>query len=91
MLSGYVYIDVAGCDLGRHVQDAKKLVRERLQFPAGYTLAWSGQYESMQRVRKRLKVLLPVTLFLLIYVNTRSAVKTLIILLAVPFSAVGAV
>jgi len=65
-----------------------------VQLPAGYSLVWSGQYEAMQRVRERLKLVLPVTLFLvlmLLYLNTRSAAKTAIIVLAVPFSAVGAI
>jgi Cu(I)/Ag(I) efflux system membrane protein CusA/SilA len=94
MLAGYVHIDVAGRDVGSYVDDAKRLVRDRVSLPPGYTLAWSGQYEAMQRVRERLKVVLPLTLFLilmLLYMNTKSAVKTLIIILAVPFSAVGAI
>ncbi|HEY1206503.1 MAG: CusA/CzcA family heavy metal efflux RND transporter [Bryobacteraceae bacterium] len=94
MLNGYVYVDVAGRDVGSYVEEAKALVRSRLSLPAGYTLQWSGQYEAMARVRERLKVVLPLTLFLiltLLYLNTRSAAKTLIIVLAVPFSAVGAV
>src|SRR5205085_11477075 len=74
--------------------DAKKLVREQIHLPAGYSLIWSGQYEAMERVRERLKVVLPLTLFLifiLLYMNTKSTAKTLLILLAVPFSAVGAI
>jgi len=94
MLNGYVYVDVAGRDVGSYVEEAKELVRRKLSLPPGYTLQWSGQYEAMARVRERLKVVLPLTLFLiltLLYLNTRSAAKTLIIVLAVPFSAVGAV
>jgi copper/silver efflux system protein len=93
-LSGYVYVDMAGRDVGRYVEDAKKAVREKVQLPTGYTLVWSGQYEYMQRVEERLFVVVPLTIFivfLLIYFNTKSAAKTLIILLAVPFSAVGAI
>ncbi|MGH9368957.1 MAG: efflux RND transporter permease subunit, partial [Thermoanaerobaculia bacterium] len=74
--------------------DAKAAVARDLKLPTGYTLIWSGQYEAMQRVREKLKVVLPVTLFLifaLLYGNTKSLPKTLLILLAVPFSAVGAV
>jgi len=70
------------------------VVAEQLTVPPGYTLGWSGQYEAMERVRERLWVVLPVTLFLiylLLYLNTRSNVKTAIILLAVPFSAIGAI
>ncbi|HYA03836.1 MAG TPA: efflux RND transporter permease subunit [Syntrophobacteria bacterium] len=93
-LSGYVYVDVSGRDIGGYVNDAKKVVREQVQLPPGYTLVWSGQYEYMQRVAERLLVVVPITIFLiflLLYFNTRSVAKTLIIFLAVPFSAVGAV
>ncbi len=93
-LSGYVYVDVSGRDIGSYVTDAKNAVSQKVSVPAGYQLVWSGQYESMQRVKERLKIVLPVTLFvvfLLLYFNTGSAVKTSIILLAVPFSAIGAV
>jgi Cu(I)/Ag(I) efflux system membrane protein CusA/SilA len=93
-LSGYVYVDVSGRDIGSYVTDAKNAVREKVSVPAGYQLVWSGQYESMQRVKERLKIVVPVTLFivfLLLYFNTGSAVKTGIILLAVPFSAIGAI
>ncbi|OGL40807.1 MAG: hypothetical protein A2043_03775 [Candidatus Schekmanbacteria bacterium GWA2_38_9] len=93
-LSGYVYVDVTGRDVGGYVADAKKAVREKVKLPPGYTLIWSGQYEYMQRVEERLMIVVPITLFiiiLLLYFNTRSAAKTLIIFLAVPFSAVGAI
>ncbi len=93
-LSGYVYVDVAGRDIGGYVQDAKRAVAEAVKVPAGTQLVWSGQYEYMERVRERLKLVVPITLFivfLLLYFNTGSAVKTCIILLAVPFSAIGAI
>jgi len=94
MLNGYVYVDVAGRDVGSYVAEAKRVVAEQVTLPPGYTLAWSGQYEAMQRVRERLKVVLPLTLFLiflLLYLNTKSTAKTVLILMAVPFSAVGAI
>jgi Cu(I)/Ag(I) efflux system membrane protein CusA/SilA len=94
MLNGYVYVDVADRDVGSYVADAKRTVREKVHLPPGYTLTWSGQYEAMERVRERLKIVLPLTLFLiflLLYLNTRSTAKTLIVLLAVPFSAIGAI
>ena len=94
LLNGYVYVDITGRDVGGYVQEAKKLLREKLTLPPGYTLTWSGQYEAMERVRQRLIIVLPVTLaviVMLLYFNTRSFAKTLIILLAVPFSAVGAI
>ena len=94
MLNGYVYVDVAGRDIGSYVAEAKRAVASQVSLPAGYSLVWSGQHEAMQRVRERLAVVLPVTLFLvlmLLYLNTRSFAKTLIIVLAVPFSAIGAI
>jgi Cu(I)/Ag(I) efflux system membrane protein CusA/SilA len=93
-LSGYVYVDVSQSDVGGYVNEAKKIIREKVQLPAGYTLVWSGQYENMQRVAERLTLVVPITIFiifLLLYFNTRSVVKTLIVFLAVPFSAVGAI
>jgi Cu(I)/Ag(I) efflux system membrane protein CusA/SilA len=93
LLTGYVYVDVAGRDVGSYVADAKLAV-SALQLPTGYTLAWSGQYEAMQRVRDRLTLVVPMTLgliLLLLYLNTKSVARTLIVILAVPFSAVGAI
>ena len=95
MLTGYVYVDVAGRDIGSYVDRGEARGRpSSVTLPAGYSLAWSGQYEAMERVRERLKLVLPITLFLvlmLLYLNTRSLAKTAIIMLAVPFSAVGAI
>ena len=94
LLSGYVYVDVSGRDVGGYVEEAKKVVRDQLHVPTGYSIAWSGQYEAMQRVRQRLTIVLPLTgllILLLLYLNTRSLTKTMIIMLAVPFSAIGAI
>ncbi len=94
LLAGYVYVDMTGRDIGTYVNEAKRAVGEKLKIPESYTLLWSGQYENMLRVRERLKVVLPLTLFIicfLLYMNTKSAVKTAIVLLAVPFSLIGAV
>ncbi len=94
MLSGYVYVDITGRDLGGYVAEAKKIVGEKLTLPAGYSLQWSGQYENMLRVKERLKVVIPLTIFLifvLLYMNTKSPVKASIVMLAVPFSLVGAI
>jgi Cu(I)/Ag(I) efflux system membrane protein CusA/SilA len=94
LLTGYVYIDTAERDPDSYMEEAGRLLREKVKVPPGYAYAWSGQYEAMQRVRERLTVVVPVTLFLilaLLYMNTRSLTKTLIILLAVPFSAIGAI
>ena len=94
MLNGYVYVDVAGRDIGGYVAEAKRVVRDQVPLPPGYTLTWSGQFEAMERVRERLKIVLPLTLFLiflLLHLNTGSTAKTMLILMAVPFSAVGAI
>ncbi len=94
LLAGYVYVDITGRDIGSYVEEAKEIVGRQLTLPQGYGLIWSGQYENMLRVKERLKIILPVTIFIiciLLYLNTRSMVKTGIVLLAVPFSLIGAV
>jgi Cu(I)/Ag(I) efflux system membrane protein CusA/SilA len=94
LLTGYVFVDVAGRDLSSYVEEARRVVSQHVPLPAGYAVLWSGQYEAMARVRSRLMFVIPVTLllvFLLLYLNTGSLVKTAIVALAVPFSAIGAV
>jgi copper/silver efflux system protein len=94
LLTGYVFVDVAGPAPGDYVAQARREVASKLHLPAGYTVLWSGQYESSERVRQRLMLVVPVTLAIilfLLYLNTQSVVKTAIITLAVPFSAVGAI
>jgi Cu(I)/Ag(I) efflux system membrane protein CusA/SilA len=94
MLAGYVYVDTAESDIGGFVAMAKKAIQQKLQLPAGYSLQWSGQFENMLRVRERLKVIVPLTIliiFVLLYMNTKNVVKTCIVLLAVPFSLIGAI
>jgi Cu(I)/Ag(I) efflux system membrane protein CusA/SilA len=93
MLDGYVYVDLAGRDAGSYVSEAAPLIRDRVKLPPGYSIAWSGQFEAMQRVRERLMLVVPLTLGLisaLLYMNTKSAARTLLVMLAVPFSCVGA-
>jgi Cu(I)/Ag(I) efflux system membrane protein CusA/SilA len=93
LLTGYVYVDVTGRDQNGYIEEATRLLREKVKLPPGYAISWSGQYEAMQRGKERLIVVVPLTLFLilfLLYLNTRSITKTLIVLLAVPFSAIGA-
>ncbi len=95
-LVGYVYIDIDSkqTDIGSYVEKAKKLVEEKIQLPVGYVINWSGQFENMERVKERLKVVIPITLVLIIFLlffNTKSWIKTAIVLLAVPFSLIGAV
>jgi copper/silver efflux system protein len=94
LLAGYVYVDLTTSDVGGYVDHAKEVVAREVTLSPGYSLEWSGQYENMLRVRERLKVVVPITLFLiffLLYMNTRSAAKAGIVMLAVPFSVVGAV
>lgn len=91
LLTAYVFVDITGRDIGGYVEEAKKKV-STLQIPEGYRLTWSGEYENLMKTHERLKMVIPLTLFLifvLIYLNTRSTVKTMIVLLAVPFSLVG--
>jgi Cu(I)/Ag(I) efflux system membrane protein CusA/SilA len=93
-LASYVYVDVAGRDIGGYVEEAKKAVAAGVALPEGYVLNWSGQYENMIRVREHLKLIVPATLvliFILLLANTRSSFKATVILLSVPFSAVGAI
>jgi len=92
-LAAYVFVTTSDPDLGGYVERAKAAVRAGITLPSGTALAWSGQYEHLLRVEQRMQVLVPLTLgliALLLYANTRSAVKTGIVLLAVPFSAIGA-
>jgi Cu(I)/Ag(I) efflux system membrane protein CusA/SilA len=94
MLAGYVYVDISSSDIGGYVERAKAAVAESVDIPTGTSVVWSGQYENMLRVRERLKVVVPVTIFLvfiLLYMNTKSMAKASIVMLAVPFSLIGAV
>lgn len=92
--NAWVYIDIKNIDVGTYVQNAKKIISEKVKLPTGYSLVWSGQYEYMQRSNERLKLLIPITLLIvlmILYVNTKSWTKTAIVMLALPFSMVGAV
>ena len=96
--NAWIYVDVKGIDIGTYVQSAQRAVNEAIakrtiQLPSGYNITWSGQYEYMLRAQQRLMIVVPLTLLLIvliIYLNTRSVIKTAIVLLAVPFSLVGA-
>ncbi len=95
-LAGWVYVDITGRDIGGYVEEAKKLVGEKIEkaglLPAGYRIEWSGQYENMLRVRERLKIVVPLTLvliFVLLYMNFKSIPAPLIILLSIPFAMTG--
>ncbi|MFQ5708686.1 MAG: efflux RND transporter permease subunit [bacterium] len=91
---GFVFVDVKEKDYGKYVREAQKYIYENVNIPPGYTLAWAGQYKYLQRLREKLTLVVPVTLFiifLLLYFNFKSIPKTLIVLLCVPFSLVGAI
>ena len=92
--NAWVYIDLEGSDVGSYVEKAQKIVNEKVHLPQGYSLIWSGQFEYMQRAAKKLALVIPITILLvilLLYFNTKSFIKTGIIILALPFSLVGAV
>ncbi|MEW5976376.1 MAG: CusA/CzcA family heavy metal efflux RND transporter [Acidobacteriota bacterium] len=92
--NAWIYVDLRGIDVGTYVQAAKKTVEAKIKIPPGYTINWSGQYEYMLRAEKRLMIVIPLTIviiFVIIFVNTQSLIKTAIVFLAVPFSLVGAV
>jgi len=94
MLTGYVFVDLAGRDVGSYMAEAGKLLHDKLNLPLGYSISWGGQSEAIQRANHRLKIVVPATValvMLLLFLNTRSVTKTLIVLLAVPFSGIGAV
>ncbi|MDX1500812.1 MAG: CusA/CzcA family heavy metal efflux RND transporter [Thermoanaerobaculia bacterium] len=92
--NAWVYVDLEGIDVGSWVERAREEVARRVELPPGTTLFWSGQYEYMQRVQKRLWLIVPLTLaliFLILYLHLRSLVKTAIVLSAIPFSLVGSI
>ncbi|NTW67481.1 MAG: efflux RND transporter permease subunit [Nitrospirae bacterium] len=92
LLANYVYIDFTGRDVGGYVEELQMKVAASVKLPPGYRLQWSGEYEYLVRTHERLKLVIPLTLliiFVLLYLNTKSTVKTVIVLLAVPFSLVG--
>ncbi|MBI3901654.1 MAG: efflux RND transporter permease subunit [Nitrosomonadales bacterium] len=94
LLAAYIFVDVRERDIGGYVHDAQQAVRDKVQFPPGYYVAWSGQFEYMQRAAQRMKVVVPFTLgliFLLLYLNFRRLTETLIVMLSVPFALVGGV
>jgi Cu(I)/Ag(I) efflux system membrane protein CusA/SilA len=91
--TSWVYVDIAGIDVGTYVKNAQRAVEAQIKLPAGYTIAWSGQYEYMEAARKRLQVAVPlaaIIIILLLYLATRSWLRVGIVVLAVPFSLIGA-
>jgi len=94
LLSAYIYVDIRDRDIGSYVAEARKAVADQVKFPTGYYAAWSGQFEYMERVEAKMKIVIPITLliiFLLLYLNFRRVTESLIVMLSVPFALVGGV
>ena len=92
--NAWVYVDIRNIDIGTYVERARQAVAEKVDVTSGYTIAWSGQYEYMQRAERRLMYVIPVTLllvFVILYLNTKSLVETSLVLLGVPFALIGSV
>jgi Cu(I)/Ag(I) efflux system membrane protein CusA/SilA len=93
-LTGWTYVDIEGRDVGSYVNDAKAAVAQSIKMPPGYTIKWTGQYESLERVRARLAILLPLTILIvavILYLNFKGLAQMLIVMTGVPFAAVGAI
>jgi Cu(I)/Ag(I) efflux system membrane protein CusA/SilA len=91
--TAWVYVDIKGIDVGTYVKNAQAAVAEKISLPTGYSIIWSGQFEYMEKAKERLLLVIPFTIliiFVIIYLNTKSMIKTAIVFLAVPFSLVGA-
>ncbi|WP_394753638.1 efflux RND transporter permease subunit [Crenothrix sp.] len=94
LLSAYIYVDMRGRDIDGYVQDAKRAVQKAVKFPTGYYIAWSGQFEYMERAKQRLQLVVPLTLciiFILLYLNFGRLTETLIVMLSVPFALIGGI
>jgi Cu(I)/Ag(I) efflux system membrane protein CusA/SilA len=92
--TAWVYIDVAGRDIGSYVEDAKRMVADEVRLPPGYSLAWSGEYENMERAKAKMQLVVPATLgiiLLLLYLNFRSLPQAMIVMLSLPFALVGGI
>ncbi|TBY09510.1 efflux RND transporter permease subunit [Rhizobium laguerreae] len=93
-LAVYIYVDIANRDLGGYVAEAQQAVTEKVTMPPGYSVAWSGQFEYLQRAEARLAVVVPLTLaliFLLLYLNFKALTETMIVMLSLPFALVGGI
>ncbi len=92
--TAWLYVDLRGIDVGTYVKNAKKVIEEKVEFPEGYSLVWSGQYEYMERAQKRLNIVVPITLvviFLLLYFNFKNFAESFIVMLSLPFALVGGI
>ena len=92
--TAWVYVDLKDTDIGAYVDTARRLIAERVSLPVGYSIVWSGQYEYLERAQRRLQIVVPVTLaiiLLLLYMNFRNVTDSLIVMLSLPFALVGGV
>ncbi len=92
--TAWLYVDIRDIDVGTYVQNAMKAVEEQVDFPEGYSIVWSGQYEYMQRAQQRLRLVVPITLliiFLLLYFNFKNVQESLIVMLSLPFALIGGI
>ncbi|MDF1552616.1 MAG: efflux RND transporter permease subunit [Deferrisomatales bacterium] len=92
--TAWIYVDLKGVDVGSYVKQAKQVVEREVQFPAGYSIVWSGQFEYMEKARKTLNVIVPVTLvviFILLYLHFRSVIEASIVMVSLPFALVGGI
>jgi Cu(I)/Ag(I) efflux system membrane protein CusA/SilA len=92
MLTGYVYVDVTGRDIGGYAEEAKRVIKEKLKLPTGYSLSWSGQYEFQVRAKERLKILMPIVffvIFILLYMTFHSVSESIMVMLAVLYAMTG--
>ena len=92
--TAWVYVDLRDTDIGAYVESARRLIAERVSLPVGYSMVWSGQYEYLERAQRRLQIVVPVTLaiiLLLLYMNFRNVVDSLIVMLSLPFALIGGV
>jgi Cu(I)/Ag(I) efflux system membrane protein CusA/SilA len=92
--TAWVYVDVAGRDIGGYVAEARRMVDEMVTLPPGYSVMWSGQYEYMRRAQQKMQLVIPATLaiiILLLYMNFRSVGETMIVMLSLPFALVGGI
>ncbi|MBX4863735.1 efflux RND transporter permease subunit [Rhizobium bangladeshense] len=93
-LAVYIFVDIANRDLGGYVAEAQEAVAKSVKMPAGYSVAWSGQFEYLERAKARLMIVVPLTLaliFLLLYLNFRALTETMIVMLSLPFALVGGI
>ena len=93
-LNGWAFVDIEGVDVGTYVEAAQKVVADKLKLPAGYSIAWAGQYEYMQRAKAKLTYVVPLTLFIIIillYLNFRNVIEVAMIMGTLPLAMVGSI